>query len=259
MTRTTTINRETDLMLWVVRKTSCLALTAVMLLVFSPLGLLAEEVIIEEGYASNKVDVGDYSCSPCAAKLSSTAFNFKEVSDFNTIEMTAGELWEFFDGHGYDSVNKLTLFVDVDQLGYKDSLNLSKLNIQIQSPDGNLATDTNLGSDRLVVPGAETSPNRPEAELRFDLGYDFMKLFSRDSTEVVRVSIESPMGASIASPRFHLAAERNVFASTHLPTMFLFVLFWGTVFLVLLRCMKPSRKLHPARIPTIASSQHGNA
>lgn len=245
-------------MRWIERNSSylkSLVIAFAISLSFSTLSLTAEEVVIEEGYASNKIDVGDYSCSACFSKLSSTAFNFKEFSDVNTIEMTAGELWTFFDGHGYESIKTMTLFVDVDQLSSTDSLNISKLNIQIQSPDGNnLATNTNLGSDRLVVPGTETSPNRPEAELKFDLGYDFMKMFSSDSTEVVRVSIESPVGASITPPRFHLTADRDVFSSTNLSTMFLFVVFWGTVFLALLRWMKPVR-----RIPVAQTTQHGSA
>ena len=155
--------------------------------------------------------------------------------DRGTIEMTAGELWQFFDDQGFDSVNTMTLFLDVDQLSTDESFNLSKLNFQIQSPfDGQLSTIANLGKDSLVVPGIETSSNRPEAKLRFDLGYDFMELFSPESTEIVRVSIDAPMRGSMA-PTFHLTANKNVFGQTNLGRLFLFVIFWGSVFLMLLR------------------------
>ena len=213
----------------------------------------ADEVIIVEGVSQKNVSLGDYSCSPCFSKLAS-AYEFKSDADPSTIEMTAGELWQFFDSQGHQSVSTLTLFVDVDQLGLTESLNLSKLNVQIQNPNGTLATDTKLGSNRLVVPGIETSGNRPEAELRFDLGYDFMEMFSPESTEIVRVSIDAPVSQAL-QPRFHLTGSRDVFGKTNLSTMFLFVIFWGAVFLALLRFMKPIRS---TAIP-VATQRHGSS
>lgn len=205
----------------------------------------AEEVVIEEGNSRVNVAIGDYSCSPCLAKLVAASYEMHENN--GSIELTAGELWQFFDDQGYDSVDKMTLFLDVGQLSSDDSFNISKLNVQIQSPlGGHLLTDANLGADQLIVPGYETSATRPEAELRFDLGYDFMKLFTPDSTEIVRVSIDTPVSAAM-TPTFRLAANRSVFGQTNLGQMFLFVLFWGAVFLVLLRWMKPVRKLTPVR------------
>jgi hypothetical protein len=207
----------------------------------------AEEVIIEEGSSLGAVSCGDYACSPCLAKLASASLRMGNELSPGTIEMTAGELWQFFDAQGYGSVNKMTLFLDVDQLNSEDNLTLSKLNLQIQSPlGGKLLTDANLGADNLIVPGYETSSSRPEAELRFDLGYDFMELFSRDSQEIVRVSVDSPM-LSMMTPTFHLTADDNVFGRTDLGQMFMFVMFWGVIFLTLLRWMKPVRQTTPVR------------
>lgn len=219
-----------------------LSIGAVILATFLSVGFVgAEEVVIQGNGSERNVALGDYSCSPCFSKLAS-AYEFRSDSDPNTIEMTAGELWQFFDSQGHQSVSTLTLFVDVDQIDLSDSFNLSKLDIQIQSPDGRqLATDTKLGSNKLVVPGSETSGNRPEAELQFDLGYDFMQMFSSESTEIVRVSIDSPIGEVAAVPRFHLSASQS-WGSTDLGTMFMFVLFWGVVFLVLLKWMRPARQ-----------------
>ena len=101
------------------------------------------------------------------------------------------------------------------------------------------------GADRLIVPGYETSSSRPEAELKFDLGYDFMKLFTPNSTEIVRVSMDAPANGMI--PTLHLAANQSVFGQTNLGQMFLFVIFWGAVFLILLRWMKPVREVIPVR------------
>ncbi len=227
-----------------------IALSAVLLALSPWTFASAEEIIIREGNSRGEVACGDYSCSPCLSKLAAASFEMKNGNAGGSIELTAGELWQFFNAQGYDSVNKMTLLLDVDQLSRDDNFNLSKLNIQIQSPlDGNLLTDANLGSDKLIVPGYETSSSRPEAELRFDLGYDFMELFSSDSTEIVRVSIDSPMNSSL-SPTFHLMADDTVFGQTNLGQMFVFVLFWGVVFLVLLRWMKPVR----STIPVLASA-----
>ena len=219
----------------------------------SPTFVNADEIILVDGVSQKNISLGDYSCSPCFSKLAS-AYEFKSDADPNTIEMTAGELWQFFDSQGHQSVSTLTLFVDVDQLGLTESLNLSKLNVQIQNPNGSLATDTKLGSNRLVVPGIETSGNRPEAELRFDLGYDFMEMFSPESTEIVRVSIDAPLSEA-TMPRFHLTGSKDVFGKTNLSTMFLFVFFWGVVFLALLRWMKPMR---PTVLPVV-TKQHSSS
>jgi len=207
----------------------------------------ADEIIIEEGSSLGAISCGDYACSPCFSKLAAASFKMENCLESGTIELTAGELWQFFHDQGYGSVNRMTLFLDVDQLASEDSLELSKLNLQIQSPlDGHLLTDANLGADNLIVPGYETSSSRPEAELRFDLGYDFMELFSSDSQEIVRVSVDSPT-ASMMTPTFHLSAEENMFGRTDLGQIFLFVMFWGIVFLMLLRWMKPVRESIPVR------------
>lgn len=216
---------------------------AMLLVVFASSVSFADEVVLREGTSNNDHAIGDYSCSPCFTKLTGGTFEMKDGTNRRgTIELTAGELWQFFNEQGYDSVNAMTLFVDVDQLAQDESLSFSKLNFEIQSPvDGHLSTIANLGMNSLVVPGVETSSIRPEAELRFDLGYDFMELFSSESTEIVRVSIDSPIGNTLA-PTFHLAANDNVFGQTNLGRLFLFVIFWGSVFLVLLRWMKPVRQ-----------------
>lgn len=220
-----------------------------------PISLVAEEVIIEEGSSLGKVACGDYSCSPCFAKLGAASFTMTQGDDAGTIELTAGELWQFFNDQGHDSVNKVSLYLDVDQLGSEENFNLSKLNVQIQNPlGGSFLTNTSLGADGLIVPGYETSATRPEAELSFDLGYDFMELFSSDSKELVRVSVDAPVNSMI--PTFHLVADDSVFGQTNLGQLFLFVMFWGAVFLMLLHWMKPVRTAVPARVATSSPAAH---
>lgn len=226
---------------WIIGKGHALAFLLVALFAVST--IQADEVIIEEGGSLGKVECGDYFCSPCVSKLGG-AYVIRNENDGQIIEMTAGELWQYFDRQGFRSVNKLSLFLDLDRLSSDTEYNLSKLNVQIQSPAGTLLTDANLGSDGLIVPGYETSSSRPEAQLSFNLGYDFMELFSSESTELVRVSIESPASGS---PTFLLTADDNVFGRTNLGNLFFFVMFWGIVFLVVLRWMKPVRSQAPAK------------
>ena len=236
-----------------------IAVLAMLIMLGCPVSAFADEVIIEEGSTSNKVSAGDYSCSPCLSNIAAAAFQMKHGNSHGTVELTAGELWQFFNDQGYDSVSTMTLFLDVDQLSSDQNFNLSKLNVQIQSPEGgNLLTDANLGSNKLIVPGYETSANRPEAELRFDLGYDFMELFSPNSPEIVRVSIDAPMSGSMA-PTFHLSADDTVLGQTNLGQMFLFVLFWGVVFLTLLRWMKPVREQSVPRTVSLPGSSRAGA
>jgi len=143
-----------------------IAISAVLLcLAVARTACVADEVIIEERSPIGDVLIGDYSCSACLANLAAASLEMKG-EQHGTTELTAGELWQFFDEQGYDSVNTMSLFLDVDQLSTEQSVNLSKLNVQIQSPNGgSLLTDANLGADRLIVPGIETSSSRPEAEL----------------------------------------------------------------------------------------------
>lgn len=231
---------------------SILAAFAVLMLAFAGSSCFADEVVLRESTSNNEHAIGDYSCSPCFTKLSGGAVELRGGVKDGTIELTAGELWQFFNDQGHESVNSMTLFVDVGQLPRTKRLSLSKLNFEIESPiDGHLSTIANLGRNSLVVPGVETSSVRPEAELRFDLGYDFMELFSPESEEIVRVSISSPIGDSLA-PTFHLAADDNVFGQTNLGRLFLFVLFWGSVFLMLLRWMKPVREVAIPAAKTIS-------
>jgi hypothetical protein len=192
----------------------------------------AEEIILEEGRDLAGVPIGDFFCSPCFTKVGSSSFAMGGSEDSQTIEMTTGELWRFFDEQGINSVNQLTLFLEIEQLSSDSRFDLSELNIQIQHPDGkSLLTNMNLGADHLVVPGYETSSSRPEAEIRFDLGYDFMQEFSSESTELVKLNAVSTSALS-RRPQFLLTADQTGFRSTHLSTIFGFVFFWGMVFLM---------------------------
>lgn len=225
---------------------SCIARATTLLACLAMVATLdAEEIIIEEGRTGPGFSIGDYFCSPCFAKTGKGSLSFGGLTnpDSQAIEMTAGELWRFFDEQGFKSVSQMTLFLELNQLSSDSQFDLSELNVQIQHPDGlQLLTNLNLGADQLIVPGYETSSTRPEAELRFDLGYDFMQEFTPESTELVRLNVASSSASTTAAaPRFLISADSASFSQSNLSSIFGFIFFWGMVFLVLLRWMKPAR------------------
>ena len=59
---------------------------------------VAEEVIIEEKSSIGNILIGDYSCSLCPSSLVTASLEMRaDAQQYGTIELTAGELWLFFD------------------------------------------------------------------------------------------------------------------------------------------------------------------
>ena len=218
---------------------------AALLTLFCHSHLVAEEVVIEEG---KHAEVGDFHCHSCFSKLDANAFPLA-ANGHDTIQMTAGELWQFFHEQGYQSVNELSLYLEMDQLDHDAEYSLSSLNVQIHAPNGELRTSLDMGNSNLVVPGYETSSFRPEAQLSFDLGYDFMKEYSSDSKELISFNISSE---SAVTPTFLISPRNDVFNSSHLSKLFAFVMFWGVVFLAIFHFMKPSSLREAASVESQA-------
>ena len=198
-------------------------------LVWSPTAW-SQEIIIDQNAA---VAAGDFDCLPCLSKLGSDCLALRNAGHNKCIEMTTGELWTFLDKQGLQSVNELSLFVEIDELQSDSQLNLSSLKVEIGS-----GADFDMGNSSITVPGYKTSASRPEAQISFDLGYDFMKQYSGDSTELIRFNIKSD--DSSVTPTYLISATDNHFSRTHLGTIIAFVIFWGAVFLGLFHFMKPS-------------------
>jgi len=53
----------------------------------------AQEIVIEEG---KHAEVGDFQCHPCFESLGTNALALSSQSGNNPVEMTAGELWKYF-------------------------------------------------------------------------------------------------------------------------------------------------------------------
>lgn len=218
-------------------------LFALSFLSFSEKQAAGDEIVIDAKISSNEQAVGDFTCSPCLAEGRCACLPVD-------VEMSAGELWCFFNSQGIESVNELKLFVDVDQLSESARFDLAGLNVQIQHPQSpsQLLTNLSMKDSSLVVPGSGTSAMRPEAEIKFDLGYDFMKEFSSTSTEKVVFNFkgrETPVSGS--SPMLMLASsDASVFTQGPTGLVFGFILFWGLIFLAMNRFIRPVTEQTPA-------------
>jgi hypothetical protein len=204
-----------------------------------------DEIVIEESNRSEETQVGDFICSPCLTKMGSLA-SYAVVGDSEIgYEMSAGDLWRFFDEQGVHSVNDLEFLVDIDQISKSDNFGLEGLQVQIQHPLNaeHLLTDVTMQGNSLVVPGYETSSSKPEAKIRLPLGYDFMKEFSSSSTEKVVFNFSSK-DASV-SPTLFLTSDATFISGNHLGMLFSFIVFWGLVFMAMNRFIRPVDTMDP--------------
>lgn len=216
---------------------------------------LADEIVIEEGNSVEDIRIGDFACAPCLVKIGAASYHVP-CGNKPAVAMTAGDLWKFFNDHGMDSVDELEFFVDIDQIAESSNFNLD-LHLEIQDPShpSQLLTNKTMGGDSLVVPGYETSSQKPEARIRLALGYDFMKEFSSDSTEKVVFNFKS--SDSSVTPTFVLTSDNSIFSTGHSGLLFGFIVFWGLVFLAVSRLIRPvvessvSQSAFPVKQPTV--------
>lgn len=158
------------------------------------------------------------------------------TSIFNPPEtqMTAGELWSFFNRQGLSSVDRIVLYLDVGKLNQTDMLTIQSMEFRIEDlREGTLIASSDIGRENtLVIPGYETTSHLPVARLEIDLPFDFMERFSKDSPERVWVNVEhnSPTGAH---PLFFVEGKRKLISSANIFLLLAFVVFWIVVFYVL--------------------------
>ena len=158
----------------------------------------------------------------------------------NSGEVAAGDLWQFFHSQGVQSLDRLTLCLDVEQLEGHSAFDLKSVELKIEDPNkvGYLLTNVSLGNNSIVVPGLETSSSKPEAKLEIVLGYDFMERFSAASKEKIKLdfSANSDMASKAT---FSIGSNEEIFSSASFVLLALFVGFWVAVFFVLNRVTKP--------------------
>ena len=219
---------------------SYLAIRFVVLLslTISTTAVVGDEVVIDRK-APSKVSVGDFDCSKCP-NPAKNIFSLIKDSDG---DLTAGQLWQFFDSQGVSSVEHLVLCLDVQATDGSTEFGINSVDLTIEDPAqlGMLLTNVSLGDNSLVFPNHDISSFKPEAKLEFALGYDFMERFSADST--AKISLDVSSRESSAQPVVSVQGGGSFFGQKfNFYLLVVFAVFWSAVFLMLNRFTKPQVK-----------------
>lgn len=214
-----------------------IALQSVALIAVSMMAVAhGDEVVIKSGVKSN-ISVGDFFCSQCPTASSNSLSLFSG----DTSNLTAGELWTFFDQEGFGSVGKLTLCLDVQPQTDSSSVGIRTVELRIEDPEmGGLITNVSLQGNSLKFHGYDVTAYKPEARLEIDLGYDFMKRFSAESTALISLDIAGDSDSTGVSPVISVEGAGGFFAADfNVWAMIGFAGFWAIAFIVLNRFTKP--------------------
>ena len=210
----------------------------------------ADEIVIGDGTDSS-FSLGGFECSSCPNELNRGVGIF---SQDNSGQVSAGELWQYFSDQGIDTLDRLTICLDIEHLENNANFGLSSIEFKIEDPlrQGALLTDVSLGDNTLIVPADETSEFKPEAKLEIILGYDFMERFSAASQEKIQLDFSSDSGLA-SNAQFSVGASEYAFSRFNLLMLISFAAFWAIVFFVLNRVTKPIEDVSP--VEPAASSQ----
>jgi hypothetical protein len=161
--------------------------------------------------------------------------------------ISAGDLWQHLKAQGIDSTEQLVFLVDFGNAGSHNPLKLEALEFTILDSGNNQLTKMLLdknGDNQLLIPGMDGFNLRPEAQMKVELGYDFMSRFNANSTELVafrsRVS-----GAGEHAPQFIVPGTQRSFGRTNFLIMFGFIGFWCMLFWALRRTTLPKNNSDP--------------
>lgn len=218
-----------------------LAIPITCLMVVISLTASADDVILNRKSSdivldgnSGKQTLGDFDCSQCPSSANRLLFDGRGSGT-----MTAGELWTILNEQGMDSVNRLTFSLDVLDRGQSNAVGIESMELRIEDLS-HLESPTifNLGSHGLLIPDYDIVAFKPEANLEVDLGFDFMKRYTSDSTEkislVVAGDADSQVAISVGG-----GGGSGLFSWKSLPAIGLFLVFWGLIFLLVNRFTKP--------------------
>lgn len=136
--------------------------------------------------------------------------------------ISAGELWQFFHQQGFTTVDRLTLWIDqAESLSIEE---LGTIRFQIEDPTtGSYLTNIQVnGSNRLEIP----------------LDYDYMKRFSANSQELIRLELPKD-GMFSNTTEVSIDADRPLLTTLNLILFSGFVVFWLSLFYALNRLTRP--------------------
>lgn len=218
------------------------------ILILLPQISLGDEYFID-GSSTGKLGIGDFQCSSCPNSKHSVF----HLTEGKSGTISAGELWTFFNNQGNSSLTKITLCLDVDDVEVGTDISLNSVELRIEDPNqkGKFLTEVGFGDDSLLVSGYETASFKPEAKLEFELGYDFMKVFSSQSKENVFVNFDvNDEDYAAANPVLLVQSSAGGFLFDTKTGFFLllFSLFWIGVFNLVSRFTDPDKQVKQSNL-----------
>lgn len=191
----------------------------------------ADQVIIHSDPETSVSLSEDVECSACDGELTPSAIEV--LTGGSGGEVTAGQLWKFFKAQGVDSMDELTLHLDIDRENAASSadgssIDISMLQFQIENPSGmqGFATDVNIGDKQVLLPTQSADPDVADMQLAVKLHYDFMERFSADSKEKIKLNVSG----SGLMPSISIARKSESLRELSWATLVGFTVFWFGVF-----------------------------
>lgn len=191
----------------------------------------ADQVIVHSDPDTPVLLSDDIECSACDGTLTPSAIEV--LTSGSGGEVTAGQLWSFLKAQGVDSMDELSLRLDVDPEmtggdGDQSSIDISTLQLQIENPTGidGFATDVKIGDKQFLLSAPSPGDDVADMQLAVKLHYDFMERFSADSKEKIKLNVSS----SGLLPNISIARKPEVFHDMNWPLLIGFSLFWLAVF-----------------------------
>ena len=192
----------------------------------------ADQLILDESLV-NYQSVGDFDVVSCILPVEPELDGLLDENG----EISAGDLYRYFDRKGMESVNEIVFCVDVDPtIGGRTDYSLESLVLSIEDIE-----KYTLGENSLMLPAYEASTMKPEAQLSIKLDYDFMKRFNENSKE--RIKFDFAVAGQQSKSMFKIGvlpeSQSNFDFSSRFLFLSAFVGFWLVVFFVLFRATNP--------------------
>ena len=188
--------------------------------------VFGDEVVITESTKEHK-QIGDYNFSTfpvsnaprCSLRTNSATVN----------EITAGELWSYFDAQGMTSVKKLVICLDTSEVPKGQTFGLDLFEVRFEDS----AESFTLGDNSLILTADGTNALRPECHLEVQLDYDFMERYTKDSSEKIRLNFGVNGKASLGLVPTFTVTRPSLLTWPNLTLMGSFCGFWVMVFFLL--------------------------
>lgn len=226
---------------FVIKLRSAITLGVVFAMAGVCLSASADQIIVDSDPDATVLLSDDVVCSACDGTLTPSAIEI--LTSGSGGEVTAGQLWSFFKAQGVDSMDELTLRLDVDPKmaginGSGSSIDISALQFQIENPSGidGLATDVNIGDKQLLLSSPSMDPDVADMQLAVKLHYDFMERFSADSEEKIKLNV----AGSGLMPSISIARKTDPLRAMNWPMFVGFTAFWLILFAAVNWLTKPT-------------------